>query len=179
MFFNDGEYFEGYGSIKNNKIKFRLSLDDEAEKWDYESISKIEFETFFEIKTYEYIRLNKESNPVLLQLISKGEVSLYREVKSQWRFGINSPNNNFLNNNFRNINFPNKNKITTVTNFMIREGEEYPSCLNCGFFNKWKKRTIDFLIDCPELIKKIKSNEFGESDLQEIINYYNDFCSDL
>ncbi|PHS08236.1 MAG: hypothetical protein COA88_07065 [Kordia sp.] len=70
-------------------------------------------------------------------------------MKSQWIFDINSPNNNFLN-----INFPNNNKVTTVTNFIIREGEEYPSRLNCGFFNKWKKRTIDFLIDCPELIKK-------------------------
>lgn len=132
-------------------------------------IHKIEFETFFGIRTYEYMQFNKFNDPVLIELITEGEVSLYRQTNFSWDL-----NDSFLENNFQN-----NRKVTRKTEFLIRKNEDYPSCLNCGLFNKWKKRTINFLIDCPVLVQKIKSNEFREIHLQEIVEYYNDFCTQL
>ncbi len=169
IFFKDGDSIQGYGLIKKNKIKFRVSLDSKGDFWDFEMINKIDFETFFGIKTYEYIKLNGSSEPSLLELVTKGEVSLYRQTSSSWILDPGFPENNF----------PNNRKVTKVINFLIRKNEGYPSCLNCGFINKWRKRTMDFLIDCPVLVKKIKSYELGETDLQEIVEYYNDFCTEL
>ncbi len=169
MFFKDGDSIQGYAFIKNNKIKFRVSLDSKAEFWTSLMIEKVEFDTFFGVKTYEYINLNEFGEPVLFELVTKGEVSLYRQSSSYWILDSSFPENNF----------PNNHKVTTVTNYLIRQNEDYPSCLNCGLFNKWKKRTMDFLIDCPTLVKKIKKNEFREIHLQEIVEYYNDFCTDI
>lgn len=169
LFFKDGDSLQGYAFINNNKIKFRVSLDSKGDFWSFEMVNKVEFETFFGIKTYEYVKINEFNDPLLLELVTKGEVSLYRETSSSWILDSNFPENNF----------PNNRKVTTATNFLIRKNDDYASCLNCGIINKWRKRTMDFLIDCPTLVEKIKSYEYGEADLQEIVEYYNDFCTEL
>ncbi len=166
IFFKDGESIQGYGFVKNNKVKFRVSLDSKGDFWEHEMIDKIEFETFFGIKTFKYIKANDFNPPFLMELVTEGEVSLYRKSSSSWQ---TNPGLNGLPSNY---------KVEKVTNFLIRKGDDFPSCLNCGLFNKWKKRSIDFFINCPGLIEKIKSNEYREIHLQEIVEYYNDFCTE-
>lgn len=173
LFFNDGDSIQGYGYIDNNKIKFRVSLDSKGDFWSFDMVSKIEYETLFGKKTFEYIYLNDIDDPVIMELVTKGKVSLYRQTESSWILDSNFPDNKFSINDA-----PNNRKVTKVTHYLIRQYEEYPSCLNCGIINKWKKRTKDFLIDCPGLIEKIESNEFREIHLQEIVEYYNDFCAE-
>jgi len=169
LFFNDGDSIPGYAFIKNNKIKFRVSLESKADFWSFDMVKKVEFETLFRIITYEYVKLNESDDPLLIELVTKGEVSFYRQTSSSWILDSNFPGNNF----------PNNRKVTNVSNYLVRKNDDYPSCLNCGLFNKWKKRTMDFLIDCPVLVKKIKTNEFREIHLQEIVEYYNDYCTEL
>jgi hypothetical protein len=171
LFFNDGDSIDGYGYIDKNKIKFRVSLDSKGDFWSFDMVSKVEYETLFGKKTFEYIYLNDTDDPVIMELITKGEVSLYRQTESSWVLDNSFPESYISVNNF-----PNNRKVTKVTHFLIRRNEVYPSCLNCGIINKWKKRTKDFLIDCPGLIKKIESDELREIHLQEIVQYYNDFC---
>ena len=65
--------------IKNEKIKFRLSLDDKPDNWDDKSVSKVEFYGFNIKKTYEYLKPNKHEKPRLFELLVDGEVSLYLE----------------------------------------------------------------------------------------------------
>jgi hypothetical protein len=173
LFFNDGDSIQGYGYIDNNKIKFRVSLDSKGDFWGFDMVSKIEYETLFGKKTFEYIYLNDIDDPIIMELVTKGEVSLYRQTDSSWVLDSNFPNNEFSINDV-----PNNRKVTKVTHFLIRQNDAYPSCLNCGLINKWKKRTKDFLIDCPGLIEKIESNEFREIHLQDIVEYYNDFCAE-
>ena len=169
IFYKDGDSIRGYAFVKNNKVKFRVSLDRKGEFWTSLMIEKVVFETFFGNITYEYIKINEYNDPILLELVSEGDVSLYRQTSSSWILDSNFPENNH----------PNNRKVTKVINFLIRKNDDFPTCLNCGLFNKWKKRTMDFVIDCPTLIKKIKINEFREIHLQEIVEYYNDFCTEL
>ncbi|MCB4809626.1 hypothetical protein LG651_15325 [Tamlana sp. 62-3] len=168
IYFKDGDSIPGYAFIKHNEINFRVSMESEDDFWDYEMVDKVEFETFFGPKIYKYIKLNEFDKPVLLELVTEGEISMYRQRSTSWILDSDFPQNNF----------PNNRQVTKVTNFLIRKNDDYPSCLNCGIINKWKKRTMDFVIDCSSLVKKIKTNELREIHLQEIVEYYNDFCTD-
>jgi len=147
-----------------------------GEYWDYETISKIEFHGFNLTETYEYIDIKSSIIPVLLELVTEGEVSLYRKEKTRW-IGSNIPG--IKDENGQNGSPGSARKTTITTNYLKRENEQFPICLNYGIINPWKKRTINFLSDCPTLIKKIKTNEFRQIHLQEIVEYYNDFCSEL
>ena len=173
IFFKDGDSIEGYGMIKNNKVKFRASLDSEGDFWDFESITKIEFYGFKMYKTHEYVKLKPNMNPILLELVTGGEVSLYREKKSKWTGG-NIPE---IPDEYGERGVPGSaQKVVEVKNYIKRNSDEFPSCLNCGVFNNWRKRATDFFSDCEYLVKKIKANEFR--DLQEIVEFYNDFCAE-
>lgn len=167
IFFKDGESIQGYGLIKKNKIKFKLSQDGKYDSWGYDMINKIHFDGIYEDKIYEYVKPNKFNNPTLMEYITGGEISLYQQTKKTLVLGDYGLNN-----------LPNRHIETEVMNFLIKKGDEFPYCLNCGIFNKWKKNTINFLIDCPGLISKIKSNEYREIHLKEIVEYYNDFCTE-
>lgn len=177
IFFNDGEAFEGYAGIKNNKIKFRISLEDKAEILDYKTISKIKFYGFEMSKTFEYLKIKENAKPILIELVSKGVVSLYKQESTYWT-GTNS---HTTPSEFGSI--PSgaglAHRTSKTINYLKRETDKLPTCLNGMIFNKWKKTTMVFLSDCPTLIDKIKTNEFREIHLQEIVEYYNDFCTEL
>lgn len=169
IYFKDGESIQGYASIKNDKIKFRVTLDSKADTWTSLMIDRVEFDTFFGPKIYKYIKLEKISSPILLELVTEGELSLYRKNDSSWTLDPNFPKNKF----------PSNFKTESTINYLIHKDDNFATCLNCGIINNWKKRTLKFLKDCPELVKKIKKNEFREIHMEEIITYYNDFCSEL
>ncbi len=83
IYFKDGDSIEGLASLKNNKIKFKISADDKADTWDHENVSKIKFIGFDIVQTYEYVKLNASGDPKLLELIVEGNVCLYKEEKTQ------------------------------------------------------------------------------------------------
>ncbi len=177
LFFKDGDSISGYGQIKNNRIKFRLTLDQKGDYWNYEMVDKIIFGSYLDLKTYQYIQINKESKPRLLELVTDGELALYRDKKSSYTNFRNSPISPIDKLNLIEIRLAQK--VTKVYNYLFKKGDDYPSCLNCGIFNRWRKRTIDFLIDCNGLVEKIDSGEYREIHLEDIVNYYNDFCTEL
>jgi len=171
IFFKDGDSIEGYGMIKKNKVKFRVSLESEGDYWDFESISKIEFYGFEMYKTYEYVKLKPNTDPILLELVTSGEVSLYREEQSRWT-GSNIPE---IPDEYGRKGIPGSaRKIVEVKEYLKRNNDEFLTCMNCGVFNNWRKRSTEFLSDCEYLVQKIKTNEF--QDIQSIVEFYNDFC---
>ena len=165
IFFKDGDSLKGFAMIKNEKIKFRLSLDDKPDTWDEESVSKVEFYGFNIIKTYVYMKPNKYEKMRLFELLVDGEVSLYLEGFSH--FVTTSPNN------------PGSSQIVDkIYNYVKRKTDEFPTCINCYPLESWKKKTLAFFKDCPNLIKKIKNNELREIHLVDIVYFYNDYCTD-
>jgi len=163
IFFKDGDTFEGFGMITgNNNIKFRLSLDDKPTRFTSDEISRIEFYDFETSATFQYIKLKEKYK--LLEVLIEGEVSLYAQVKTNWRLFLEYSNNYYNHNNFtfylvkKRHNNQNSNKIISLG---------------------WKKKMMEYFSDCSELVRKIQSNEFKRDDLQEIVIYYNDFCTDL
>lgn len=172
LFFKDGDSIQGYGMIKGNKVKFKIALDDKLESWDSESVSKIEFYGFNMSRTFKYVKLNKYDDPEILEVIVEEEVALYRD---SYRVVFK-----LFDESFPIFNKDNK-REQSYTNYVIKDylkrtDDKYPTCVNCDAFNKWKKNTIAFFSDCPALVNKIKKNVFREKHLQEIVEYYIDYC---
>ncbi|MFD0965103.1 hypothetical protein [Pseudofulvibacter geojedonensis] len=167
IFFNDGETFEGFASITgNNKIKFRLNLEDEPTKFSSNEISRVEFYGLYTEAIFEYVKLNNQYN--LLQVLTEGEVTLYAEVKTSWSVLFLNLNT-FGAGQYSDTNF--------FTLYLINK--KFPKPFNKNPFVGWKKKMMEYFSDCDELVRKIKANEFNRNDLKEIVEYYNDFCTDL
>jgi hypothetical protein len=174
LYFKDGDSVKGYGMLKRNKIKFKLALEDKLESWDFESVSKIRFYGFNMSRTFKYVKLNKYEDPEILEVIVEEEVALFRDSYTEWHGSVNGNGNGF------GFGLSKANKIghhsQVVKDYLKRTDDEYPTCVNCDAFNKWKKNTIAFFADCPTLVQKIQNNTFREKHLQEIVEYYIDYC---
>jgi hypothetical protein len=165
LYFKDGDSVKGYGMIKRNKIKFKLALEDKLESWDFESVSKIRFYGFNMSRTFKYVKLNKYEDPEILEVIVEEEVALYRDSYTEWLdFSTNEEKKGA------------GVYSQVVKDYLKRIDDEYPTCVNCDFFSNWKKNTMAFFADCPTLVKKIQNHTFRQIHLQEIVEYYIDYC---
>lgn len=178
IYFKDGDSIEGFASLKNDKIKFKISADDKADTWDYENVSKIKFIGFDIVQTYEYVKLSSSGDPKLLELIVEGDVCLYKEEKTQI---------------FTDPNITKKTAISTHGSnnisgyayhteqyrelfYVKRKKDQYPTYINSGILSNWKKTATSFFADCESLVKRIKDNKFGYNQINEIVEFYNDIC---
>ena len=168
IFFNDGDSIEGLAIIKNNRIKFKISHDSKAEFWDFESIKKIKFIGFEMDKTYEYVKLDSFNGPKLIELVVGGKVSLYQKEKNYYLQNYNGSTILSASNTKSDLDFY----------YLKRDKDEYATCINNGVFKSWAKNTTEFLYDCDYLVKKIENNEFSLSKIKEIVEFYNDICTE-
>lgn len=186
IFFKDGDSIEGFAAIKFNKIKFKISLDDKPDTWDYEHVNKIIFIGFEMRKTFEYVKLNSLDKPKLVETITKGEATLYRKLGSDYsltdqiinphdELTTNDPNLNF--NSSSNSQF-HQYQARDVPEFYYvkKEKDKYPTCLNCGVLNAWRKNVSKFFADCNFIVKKLKGDKWVFTDIQQIVEFYNDVC---
>lgn len=180
IYFKDGDSIEGLASIKNNKIKFKISADDKADTWDYENIKKVTFIGFDIIQTYEYIKLNSFADPKLLELIVEGDVNLYKEEKVQILTNPTITKKTAISNHgTNNINgYAYQTEQYRELFYVKRKKDQYPTYINSGILSNWKKTTINFFADCDFLVKKIKDNKYGFNQINEIVEFYNDICLD-
>ncbi|SNR35051.1 hypothetical protein [Flavobacterium sp. ov086] len=190
IFFKDGDSIEGLAALKFNKIKFKISPDDKTDTWDYEYVKKITFIGFEMRRTFEYVTLNSLDKPKLVETITKGEVSLYKKLGSDYslfdlisnpydELPSNNPNiNSQLNSQF-NSQFPGQYpQAREVPEFyyLKKEKDKYPTCLNCGVISTWRKNTSKFFADCDFIVKNLKGDKWVFEDLREIVEFYNDIC---
>ncbi|MET0944123.1 MAG: hypothetical protein ABWY22_01800 [Flavobacterium sp.] len=178
IYFKDGDSIEGLASIKNNKIKFKISANDKADTWDSEYVRKVKFIGFDIVQTYEYIKLNASGDPKLLEIIVQGNVTLYKEEKEQFFADPNITKKSAVSTHGTN----NVNSYAYQTEqyrelfYVKRKQELYPTYINSGVLSNWKKTTINFFSDCDFLVKKIKDNKYGFNQINEIVEFYNDIC---
>ena len=165
LIFDDGETLEGFGMItKNDKIKFRISLDDEPDKWDFLIVKGIIFYGFNTSKEFEYVKINKKQKPVLLEIISRGKVTLYNNSQTFY-----SPTIFFGNNNFMNYNLPTKSN----TLYVKRENEE----IAINLAGRFKKKSIEYFKDCSEILDIFSTREYLKYSIINIVDEYNIYCS--
>lgn len=171
LIFIDETELEGYATIKNNKILFRLTLKDVAEEWDENMVKQVIFYGYNTVFIYEYLQINERVKPRLFEVVTEGEVTLYSDFirdKNGWnnlQDNIRSP--------MRSFNFFDPNADMPDI-YVKRDFEEFPVDLNHNF----KNQIMDYLSDCEVLVEKIKNGKLRKTQIDEIVNYYNDYCAE-
>lgn len=178
IYFKDGDSIEGFASLNFNKIKFKVAPEDKPDTWNEEFVKKITFLNFNARRTFEYVKLNSLDKPKLVEIIIKGEATLYKKFGSDFSLldqiynphderpaTYNPPTNSFS-------------QPTESSEFYYvkKQKDKYPTCLNCGIVNSWRKNTSKVFADCDFIVKKLKSDKWIFEDIKEIVEFYNDVC---
>lgn len=166
--FNDGTSVFGYGEIKGDwKIKFRTSKDIDADTWTDVMVYGITFHGFEEDVEYRYVYKKADQKyPLLLEVLTEGEVTLYADVYRTETFMPSTFGDVIL---FSSVESP----LTTKL-YLNRTSKPLIIDINSRF----KRRIRAYFADCPMLLEKVNNNEFGRPQIIELVNYYNDFCTD-
>ncbi|RYJ40611.1 hypothetical protein NU08_0048 [Flavobacterium anhuiense] len=178
IYFKDGDSIEGFASLNFNKIKFKVAPEDKPDTWNEEFVKKITFLNFNARRTFEYVKLNSLDKPKLVEIIIKGEATLYKKFGSDFSLldQIYNPHDE------RPATYnPQTNSFSQPTEssefyYVKKQKDKYPTCLNCGIVNSWRKNTSKVFADCDFIVKKLKSDKWIFEDIKEIVEFYNDVC---
>ena len=188
IFFRDGTSLTGYGEIlRENKIMkakkevilFRLDKNEQPDEWDGEIVDRIELYSS-KSRTFQFVQTveSGETTYKLLELLSEGEVNLYADLEG----GFKDSYLNLLNytriQDFSGVTdgytvfTPEKNP--TVTHHYVKRANESKLTMFLGN----KKRIGEYFNNCPGIVERLKTKEFMLKNLEQIVEYYNDFCAE-
>jgi hypothetical protein len=171
ILFNDGTSIEGIGEIKRNTIYFKVAPEDTYTEWDYTSAKGIIFSGYGYSEKYEYAKTDKNSNPVIMEVVDEGFVTLYRKNKMVFRVSTDynhSPYNSvgpFAGNNFIS-------EDMSTTYYVQRKEESFATNITSGF----KAKSLKYFSDCKALTEKIYDRTFTVDKIKAMVDYYNNYC---
>ena len=161
--FIDSTSIKGFGEIKNEKIYFRVDLKSEKSEWKYDIAKGLIFSGYGFTEKYEYVKPDKYSKPVLMEVIEEGNVNLYKKSSYGLKMGIGISTNGIG---------PVGGYDFSSAYYVKKNNEENATELTFSF----KSRSIRYFSDCKVIIEKIKKREFKVDTIPEMIYYYNDYC---
>ncbi len=167
LHFYDGTSVDGYGSIfQNYKIKFKVSLEDEPDVWTGLIVSGITFHGFeYDIK-FGYLHAKSHKRyPLLLEVLTEGEVTLYASINRKTFF---QPINDDAIIPQSTVSYP------IIKYYVKRDDEELGTKLK----GRFKKCILSYFGECSGIIEGIDNHEFHWATMIDLVNYYNDFCVD-
>lgn len=184
LFFHDGEAIEGLAKIVKNTVNFKVAVDSKADIWDFYSITGLELSDGAYNIHYDYVEVSKQKTPLLLELVESGKVYLYTKTKTRGRAkGLNkvvkSDGTVTINTDeLSKLNFEGE----KVYEYYLKRKDGFEAiCINCGILgmsDSWLKKTATFFEDCDVLQKKLLDNEFTLEEMIDIVQFYNDFCTE-
>jgi hypothetical protein len=166
IIFNDSTSILGLGEIKNHKIYFKVDINDETSEWNYEMAKSLVFSGYGYAEKYQYIQLNEKSYPEIIEVAQEGNITLYREIKVSNSI-VDIMAYNYLKTNYLESDVQYK-------YYAKRKNETFPTPI---LFNS-KEKLLEYFSDCPVLKKKIIQKIFTKKNIEEMIEYYNNYCND-
>ena len=167
VLFNDSTSIKGFGEIKKEKIYFRVSLTNEKSEYSYDLAKGLVFSGYGFSEKYEYVKPDKYSKPILMEVIEEGNVNLYKKSSSGLKMGIGvSAGNSHIGIG------PEINYDYSSVYYAKRMNEENATDLTFSF----KSRSLKYFSDCQIIIEKIKQREFKVDTITEMVFYYNEYC---
>ncbi|TDO71563.1 hypothetical protein EV143_108219 [Flavobacterium chryseum] len=178
IYFKDGDSIKGFAALKFNKIKFKVSQDDKPDTWDEEYVKKIMLFDSGTTRTFEYVKLNSLDKPKLVEIITKGEATLYKKFGSDFSLTDQVYNPYDAPPTVYNPQTKSYSQPSEASQFYYikKQKDKYPTCLNCGILNARRKNTSKFFADCDFIVKKLKGYKWVFEDIKEIVEFYNDIC---
>ncbi len=164
ILFNDCTSIKGFGEIKNEKIYFRVDLKDDKSEWKSDMAKGLIFTGYGFSEKYIFVKPDKYSKPILMEVIEEGNVNLYKKSSYGLKFnGINI---------YKDGVSPNADYTFSSALYVKRANEESATELTFSF----KSRSLRYFSDCQIIIDKIKKREFKADTITEMVYYYNDYC---
>jgi len=178
LYFKDGTSLKGLAkfTIFGNEIKFRKEKGSERIIYDSQKIDKILIRKNDRDVMYQYKIIKNKNNPILLELIEAGKVTLYRDLKHRYSQGvpIADARGNWSSN-------PSGGTYYTISNYYVsKDNEDFVFHLGSkgSFFSKnFKKAASNYFKDCSVLVDKIQNKKFRKRDIVEIVEFYNENCN--
>ena len=168
LIFTDSTEIIGYGEIRNNKILFRVNLDSTQIKWSHEDlVDGLEYYGNGFLEKFTYILPNKNADkPILMEIIEQGNVNLYKGLRAIFPFVTGRTNDN---------GFSVPEEIAKkVVYYVKRNDEKFATDISFSF----KSKSLRYFKDCNLVIKKIKTKEFTIDNVEDLVFFYNEYCTD-
>lgn len=153
---------------ENSDIKFKESIDSKEKNTYYNrSIKSLIFEdAIFEYKTV--VKKSSEERKAL-QVEIDGDVILYSDSFLRY-FTLYETRIRGVNDREEEVHY-----------YLGKKGQV--DVIYLGFPNSYsksfKKKTEDYFGSCPKLLEKISNRGFERSDIQGIVNFYNNECNKI
>jgi len=178
LIFKDGAEIEGYAYLDGDRIAFRLTPDDKFEFWDHEMVQAVEIKENYlsRVQRYDYVVPDADfSKPHLMTTLAAGKVTLFRWTHKLPSLITQNPDN--LKNGKMGVTPPTQyDDGNRETFFLKRDTEDKAVKVPPLLF--FKKRMVDFFKDCPDLQVKFRDGTYKYSNLEEAVDFYNDYCAD-
>jgi len=146
------------------KVKFKVNKKATQEKYDHNTVTKIEFVNSDEnIDIYEYVPVTKRKYQLFKRIVS-GKATLYGRIVTQTDRthipGRIMPVH---------VNIENYDEF-----YVIREGEKIASPLiTTKIFSSFRRKAMKYFADCPRLVEKLKNKSYTEKNIEHIVVVYN------
>jgi hypothetical protein len=189
--FNDGTDIEGIGRIKTiftsqeEVIIFKIEEKDKDETWTVKDAKGITIIYDDEgVINYEYLKVSKNSFAELYEVVTEGDVTLYKKKNVYRTSGTNTTTSYHsvpIGNTGKMASIPSTithpgsvSEMKTLTYYVKREREPYPTKIRDNYI----KSFAEYMKNCDVMVEKIKNHEYNFSELKDLVDYYNANCGE-
>ncbi|MDC1324787.1 hypothetical protein N8216_02040 [Flavobacteriaceae bacterium] len=176
--FKDGTVKKGFGVlVSRDRVKFRTKRKSKPIKYHFKRLETVKITEKKESHTYTYVPIKNKDKPRVLEVKVAGDLSLYELSRTHvggGHFGGVGGAGGFGGGGFTPV------YVYNINNFYVRKtGQKAATHLGSNqlFSKNFKKAAATYFKDCPSLVKKIQSRTFKKRDLEKIVNYYNNKCT--
>ena len=175
--FKDGNIKKGFGVlVSGNRVKFRAKRKSKPIKYHFKNLETVTITRKDDSRTYAYIRVQNKNKPRVLEVKVAGNLSLYELSRTHYSGGHigGAGGAGGFGGGFTPVYTYNINNF-----YVLKEGQKEATHLGSNhlFSKNFKKAASAYFKDCPSLVKKIQSRTFKKRDLEKIVTYYNNKCT--
>jgi hypothetical protein len=173
LIFTDSTEVKGFGEIINNKIFFRVSLDSTKTKWSHEDlVDGLQYYGNGFEERFKYILPDKRTEkPLLMEIVEEGSVNLYKGLRTIFPYVTGDIKKKGL---LGSPVYVPDGVAKKVIYYVKRNNENYATDISFSF----KSKSLRYFKDCNLVTKKIKSKEFRLDNVENLVFFYNEYCSD-
>lgn len=178
LYFKDGSEQIGFAKFKGkDKVKFKETKKDKPIIYNWEDLTKITLTKPGSGRYHFYYKKIKGTETFKpLQLVSDGEIKLYRIVTKGYDIKYSNGTNSGV---FGSDNAIPQTTRTEIEDFYISKTDEDVIDMSYGseFFKNFKETSISFFADCKDIVTKIEDGTCTINDIRDIVFYYNFKCN--
>tara|TARA_R110000796_G_scaffold252631_1_gene389204 strand:+ start:89140 stop:89751 length:612 start_codon:yes stop_codon:yes gene_type:complete len=175
LVFKNGDIKEGLVKLAGSKsVKFKATKKEKPITYDFSDLEYAKIKNGDQSSLYTNVVVEGKDDPIVLEEIVKGKVTLYHLDSKGYSPGISVMGGvggapMYTGGNFYEI----KNL------YVLKKGETHAIHLGSNqlFSKNFKAAASEFFKDCTHLVTKIQNKEFKKKEIKAIVEFYNTQCN--